>query len=573
MNWLKFLFRVDKYNLGSAEDFDGSSPSLLLLICRWCLTPFIFIVGSWANIATAEEYDTPSFADGSIVASDGTSSPRTTIDAQLHGYFRQYIGWNLEDHPEPDGKGGQIGGAGDISIMRSVVKLDGDINFGKVKLKAVGRVSSEYKTSYLRRLENAAIAQGGRAFVNDQYNEAEIREFYAAFPLTERIKVQLGKQQMPWGEADFFHATDVVQGYDTRWRSTLERENEETRNPTWLANIEIAFPEVDGNLQLIYGPGWGSGRKVVNNIDLAGGRFAGAGYHGVDSTLFTPYNYHQSSGDTSDDTWGFRWSGNAPGRAISYSLLYYHGLNYDPIVNSVATDFPSFKSAKAYGQVPANNFGEIIYPRMDTYGVTFNADLPSIDTVLRGELAYQPKHQYNIGSSFCALVGPPPACAVVPGIGGILEKSTVRMMLGFDNTAKWTQSVFGTARPGLWTLEVFDRWITGFKDSDDIVELFGYSAKAREHQTFLTSTLTLNYLNDRLKPSLALLWDTHYGDTIWVGGLDYAIGDKWRIYSEISLNFPRGPTKKSANDITDRTHLLSTGADNSQLLIRATYQF
>lgn len=537
--------------------------------------PLVAVTAALFGLASANTFGAASLGEAQLAGSENVAASDLTdrLDTHLHGYVREYIGVNLENHPEPDANGKPLGGAGEVSMLRSVLKLDGDLTLGGVKFKAVGRASSEQKTPYLKSLENAAVAKGGRPFVYDQYNEVELREFYAVFSVNDRVKMQLGKQQIAWGEADFFRATDVVQGYDYRWRSNLERENEEIRNPTWLASIEIAVPEVDSSLQLIYSPGWGSGRKVVNNIDLAGGRFAGTGYHGVDSTLFTPYNYHQSSGDTSDSTWGARWSGSLPGKGVSYSLLYYHGLNYDSVVNSTATDYPTFRNARAYGQAPANGFGEIIYPRLDTYGATFNADIPSIATVLRGEFAYQPKRQYNIGSSFCALVGPPPACAMVPGLGGVVEKNTIRMMVGFDNTAKWTQALLGTPRPGLFTMELFDRWINGFKKSDDIVEVFGYSAPARAHQTFLTTTLGLNYLNDRLLPSLALLWDTHYGDTVVIAGLDYNVGNHWRIYNELSLNFPRGNTKQSAIDISDQTHMLSTGASNSQFLLRATYQF
>lgn len=64
-----------------------------------------------------------------------TAATVDDLSADLHGYLRQYVGVNLQDHPEPGANGKSIGGAGQLSMLRSVVKLDGDLTVGAVRFK------------------------------------------------------------------------------------------------------------------------------------------------------------------------------------------------------------------------------------------------------------------------------------------------------------------------------------------------------------------------------------------------------------------------------------------------------
>ena len=65
--------------------------------------------------------------------------------------------------------------------------------------------------------------------VLDDYDSTELRELYTTFTLGDRFHFKLGRQQVVWGETDFFRAMDIIHGYDLRWRSFLELENEELR--------------------------------------------------------------------------------------------------------------------------------------------------------------------------------------------------------------------------------------------------------------------------------------------------------------------------------------------------------
>jgi hypothetical protein len=506
----------------------------------------------------------------------GATLPAPAVEYALHGYVREYIAVNLEDKPEPNHHGEEIGGQWGLAMARSVVKLDADVRSAGWYAKVVGRFSREHRSPYLEELEDTArfnttlIGSDAGRFVYDEYDEESLREAYVGFDLGPYTHVILGKQQVAWGEADFFRATDVVHGYDLRWRSNLERENEETRSPLWMANVTFNIPAWEAQVQLLYRPGWDRAQDVITQRDLFGGRFAGAGYRGVNSLSTAPYNWDNPAGDTDDANYGIRWSHHLFDHAIDYSLLYYRGLEREPIINSAAIDFSTFPFTVAtpVGALPANTISDTIFPKIDTFGVTFTSDLAAWDTVLRGEIAYVPNQPYNIGTRFM-LFGAVP----VPGLGGIVEKATLRPMIGFDKTVRWTERLLKTQRPGIVTMEVFDRWILNYDRDDDIVEVFAYGAAAREHQPILSTTLSLNYDYDQINPSVALLYDLNFGDAVLIPAVEYVAGNHWRFYLEASLYLPAHGVKQSAFEVENDTHLLGTGGNNSQLMLRTTYQF
>lgn len=522
-----------------------------------------------------------------------SATPALAAEYALHGYVREYLAINLEDKPEPNHHGDEIGGAGGLAMARTVVKLDADARFDNLYAKVVGRFSREHRSPYLEELEDTTrfnttlIGSDAGRFVYDEYDEESLREAYVGFDLGPYTHVILGKQQVAWGEADFFRATDVVHGYDLRWRSNLERENEETRSPLWMANVTFNIPAWEAQVQLLYRPGWDRAQDVITQRDLFGGRFAGAGFRGVNSLSSAPYNWDNPAGDTDDPNYGIRWSHHLFDHAIDYSLLYYRGLEREPIINSSAVDAstitpltPFGMPASPMGEAPRNGISETIFPKIDTFGMTFTADLARWDTVLRGEIAYVPNQPYNFGSRFNAAVPAPfifPGfffpIGVIPGLGGTIEKATLRPMIGFDKTVRWTQGLLNTHRPGVVTMEIFDRWILNYDRDDDIVEVFAYGAKAREHQPILSATLSLNYDHDNINPSVALLYDVNFGDAILIPAVEYIAGNHWRFYLEASINLPAHGVKQSAFEIENDTHILGTGGNNSQLMLRTTYQF
>lgn len=560
-------------------------------------------LGSFAFHVLAEE----------LPLGDVSTNPVSNMFS-YRGYLREYLSVNLDDNIV--GPSGQMTGKGELSMARTVLRLDGAAKLNE-KLSFVGtvRVVREVRTDYMKDLDNAAAQSSVfSGFYNkEKYNENELREGYFVLKPTQNISLKLGRQQVAWGETDFLRGTDIVHGFDYRWRSLLESENEELRTPLVMANAEIYFPKVDGTLQLLYRPGWDKGADVVNKRDLFGGRWAGQPNKGINNLDAAPYNYHHSEGDTKDANWGFRWSSKFSD--TSYSLMYYKGLSLDPVVNSIAMSAPgspgspltsvpvymagSIVNSQSYGSAPANGFLESIFPRIETIGATLNTYFEKVDGVVRGELAYVPNQPFNVGSRFNAIVGAPitigaipgldtlsPGCApppgapcltfptvVLPGAGGIIKKHVMNTMVGFDKTLP-LQNIFGTSRPSTFSVQLFDTWITNFDEKDDIVDLFSYGAKKKRHSTTLSSALINNYRYDTINVGLAVIYDVTWGDTILIPSIEFAPGDKWRFRVEGDFTFAKNSDIKTrGGQVEDSTHPLGTGKNNDQLYFRATYQF
>ena len=487
----------------------------------------------------------------------------------FHGYVREYVGVNLQDHPELDKNGNPINGRGQLSMARSTLKLEGTADFKVVKFVAIGRADYEAKTPYLQKLEDAAVAKGGNKFLHDAYDRKELRELYAAFDIGDRLTFKLGKQQVVWGETDVLRGTDIIHGYDTRWRSILENENEELRKPLIMLNTLINFPEVDGSLQLIYRPGWDPAKNVANSGDQFGGRWAAQPFKGFNSFNVAPLNYHHSKGDTDDANYGFRWTGIW--NQVNYSFLYYRGLTLDPVVNSVFNP---------YGEAPKSLTGaEMIFPEVDTFGITFNSFWDRADVVLRGEFAYTPNKPYNVAGLTTGSPLLPPFLTVAAvtgttGLAGIKEKKTLTSMLGFDKNLSYLQNVFSTDRPVFWTSQLFDTWIVNYKESDDIVDLFGYGALKPRHWTVFTSVLSLSYGNGTTTPSLGFVYDLNNHDAILIPGVDFVMGNHWRIHSDLNIFIPHGTARKPDTDPFEKqTHLFGTFDNNNQFNVRVSYYF
>lgn len=499
------------------------------------------------------------------------------------GYVREHVALKLEDSPDINmATGEEFGGKGKLSMARTTGKFEGHVDFGWAKFVGIYRIDREARTSYLRDLEDSAVASSftpsppapfpipaglGSEFL-DQYDHDEVREAYTSFDVG-RITARLGKQQIVWGETDVIRVTDVVQGYDTRWRSILEFENEELRKPLIMANLTIAVPELNGSLQLLYRPGWdGRDRAPINDVELRGGRWAAQTAKGVDSLFRAPYNFEHSTGNTDDPNYGARWSGDIG--QIGYALMYYRGLNLDPIVNSVFNPF---------GDAPTVPGGaEIIFPKTETFGLTFNAYAGSIDSVIRGEFAYSPNTPYNVrGFKATFPVGPsgPPSIARLTGtagLGGVVEKATIKSMIGIDKNVN-LQGLLKTGRPSLWTSQIFDQWIPNWQQSDDLVDLFGFGAPKKEHWTVLTSVLALSYRHDTVSPSFTIVYDLSNKDAIFVPSVDFVLGDHWRLKVDADIMLPHSSRKPSDSTLETDTNLFGTFANNSQLNMRLSYYF
>lgn len=449
----------------------------------------------------------------------------------------------------------------DLSMSRSSLRLDMEAEKNGVVLVAKARVVREQDTPYLRRLEQLGASSYDGKTLTGVYKQSELREAYLDFKVGDRTQFKLGKQQVAWGESDFFQAMDVVNGFDYTWRSFLEPANEDLRKPVVMANMVIQFPEVDGALQTLYRPGWDRKQDIGNTYDLFGGRWANQPYKGFDFRNVTPYNFEHPSGNYKDGTGGFRWTGVAQG--LNYSVAYLKTFNPDPVV-SPANLFPGSNMTPFQTRTTKGQLGEIIYPMIDVYGLTASGYSPDADAVFSTELAYLKNYAYNFG--YTNYVG-------LPGFNGVIQKDVVRTMVRMDKSLAFSQSILGAEKPAFFSLQLFDSWIRNFKVSEQIVNLVGQGQARKEHSTLLTGIFALSYANGTVAPEFVLGSDVTYGGGFFVPSVSWIPNNSWRFKAEVDL-FWSNADRTPSNAATERSSaLFGYFKHNDQLFVSATYQF
>lgn len=479
---------------------------------------------------------------------------------RLSGYARAWVSMNLEDQPELKAAGHHS--KGELSMVRGSLLLDADARTGPIKWKAIGRVDREYKTNYLQDLEELRKTNGttgGRSNnILDNYNQGEIREFWAEMGLGSRTTVKIGKQQLVWGESDFFHAMDLVHGYDLSWRLFLEPENEEWRKPLWMISTKIRVPEVNGMLAAYVRPGVDRCDDIGNTYDIRGGRWFFQPYRGFDLTALTKKDCDHPEGDYQKVTGGVRWSGEAFG--LNYSLAWLTTFSADPVANS---------SFVPYKRAPRGQVFDLIHPQIDVYGATVSGYSETLDAVLSAEMAYVKDQPYNVGSG--AFLSPNVPGHVGIGLGGVKLKDTLITMLRVDKNLNF-EHLLGTSRPSFSSIQLFDTQVLNYKESDDLVRLFAYGSKLTEHNTILTAFTTLNYRNDTINPGFAIGFDLSHGGGFAIPSVSFTLSDAWLARVEADIFWSDG--KSNEAQFSGQPSQLFGYFDNaSQLMFRLTRQF
>lgn len=511
-------------------------------------------------------------------------------DWEVGGYLRQYIGMNL-DNPTLIGPGPNIFDGEqegdyryDLSMLRTVGKLELFREFdNNTRVKLSGRVSREVNTSYMRDMQSVAdawAATGGadktsENLKRDVYNDEEIREAWIQMDLTDNTLLKLGRQQVVWGETDFFQLMDVIHGYDFRWRSFLEPENEELRKPLNMVNLRQRIG--GGDLQGIFVPGQLNNKEDFgNSFDVEGGRWANQPNRGVQfqSAPFganVRYNYTHSEADVEDGSYGLRWSSTAGD--WGYSVAWFNGPNPNPVANpnpetnNTAPELSSGPYKGVYEGAPGSA-GEFIFPNIDVFGFTANNYFPALDVVFSTELAYIPNAPYNFGINSNSQGE---GCGFFPGFCGIEEKKLFRSMIRIDKQLNLS-NLIGTSRPSFFSLQMFNNWITDFDRDDQLVNLAGFSGETKEFSSILTAILATNYANDTVNPSLAVVSDLTYGGGVIIPSVELVSGNHIRVRLEGNFFFHETDQDRPLQDFND-TNLFGYFSGNDQLMARLTYQF
>ena len=494
------------------------------------------------------------------------AEPAATTDENgnsfhLGGYVRGWASFNMKNEPETT-----TNDRWKASMVRGSALLDLDATTGPIKWKAVTRVDREYKTSYLKDLENLratnGTAVGGESHnILDNYNQAEVRELWMEFGAGERTTFRLGKQQIVWGESDFFHAMDVAHGYDFSWRLFFEGENEEWRKPLWLLSTKIQVPEAKGQIQAFIRPGLDRCKDIGNTYDIRGGRWFTQPYKGFDLTAVTDNDCHHPKANKKDTTGGIRWAGEA--NSLNYSLAYIKTFAADPIANSAFAPWG--------GKAPTGAFFDIIHPKIDVVGATLSGYSSAIDSVLSAEVAYTKDQPFNVGSS-SFLAGLNQYGHFGGGLGGVKLKDTLTVMLRADKNIHF-QEMLGTNRPSFSSVQLFNTSILKYKDSDDLARFFAYSSKFKENTTILTAFTVLNYKSDTINPSFAVGFDVGNKGGFAIPAVDFVLGDSWRLKVEADLFWAGKQSKNLFDTDAPGTQIFGWFKNNDQLVVRVTRQF
>lgn len=521
---------------------------------------------------------------GFLCALGVTSSPVMAEDnwgINVSGYARAFVGMLLEDHDETPADD-QF----ELNMVRGAVYFDIDAYTGPLNWKVVTRFDKEVQTDYLRDLElntNAigAVGSSTRGDYLDQFETDHLqelfREYYVDFSPIDGVDLRIGKQQLVWGESDFFQAMDLVHGFDFRWRLFFEN-NEDWRKPLFLINANIDVPKFDGSLNVFVRPGLDREEDIGNNFNIEGGRWIPHPYRGVDFTAFTDYNADDNDeGDKDDPTYGIRW--NSSFGSIGYSLAYLKTFNPAPImnpaVNSAVPGAFGVTSMRQHGNLAQNQvLGDWTFPLINVFGFSVNGYSAAIDSTLSAEVTFVPDKPYNFGELSSSL----------PGWGGVIEKNTVVAMFRLDKELKLTNWL-GTNRPSLSSIQLFDTWILDHQDSDEIVEFASFGAQKREHTAYLTLFTLLNFKRDTINPSFVVGTDLSNGGGFAIPAVEFVFGDDWRIKAEANLWWTDGDEKKTAGNATcnvcanplgvseNGASLFDWFADDNQVVLKITRQF
>lgn len=494
------------------------------------------------------------------------------------------------------------------SMVRGSILLDGDASYMGLKFKAIARLDREYKTDYLEELEDLRKANlsgnGSSPFgyndgkaanpssIMDNYNNFDFREFWVEAPIGDRTTVKIGRQQIVWGESDFFHAMDVVHGYDLSWRLFFEGENEEWRKPLILISTKIRIPEANGMLAAYIRPGWDRCEDIGNTYDVNGGRWFFNPYRGYTLETTTKKDCSQENWDESNIGGGIRWQGEA--FDLSYSIAYLHANSADPVANpnpNVTGAATGYKGSQVQGSI-----FDRIHPEIDVIGVTLSGYSALMDAVVSTEIAYtfnQPFNQgtggffgyasdpnsVNSGSQNCPTgslgsgVGFDAIANISPGVGlcGIKTKGVINSMLRIDKNLK-LEDVLGTTRPSFSSIQLFDQWVMDWKDSEQLVRLFAYGSPLKEHNTILTAFTVLNYMNDKINPSFVVGFDINNGGGFAIPAVAFTLNDNWVGKVEADIFWSGGRTE-NAQFSNERSQLFGYFEKSSQLVFRLTRQF
>lgn len=469
-----------------------------------------------------------------MIAAAHAAQAQDSGELKVDGFIKQELSFNTQNWQDTPG----YDDSGKLSMARTTARLNLDWSpTSDVSVVAKLRAVGEAKTGFLKHLEGMGAYNygeaNGRGDLMDLYNKNEIsdvvRELYIDFPLGDRTRLRLGKQQIVWGETDFFTANDLVHGFDYTWRSFLEPANEELRKANMIAKLNIDVPELDGGLEMFVRPGWDRDSDIGTEFDVYGSRWSTQSTAGIDFRNIDPFNFRNREGDAQDVTGGVRWTGLT--KDINYSLSYLKTYWTSPMLNASSTlklfGLPGTPSGvNTLGSSDTiGAAGELIYPTVDVFGATASGYSELADAVFSTEVAYIKDAPYQFLSG---AAGGPLSAAVAPGFDGIKRKNILAWMLRMDKNIAATQQLLGTEKPMFFSVQLFDKMVLNYERDEQLLNAVGAGQRTKEHSFLLTGIFDLSYDNGRIKPNLVVGTDLSYGGGFVVPSVTVELDKNWR---------------------------------------------
>jgi hypothetical protein len=334
-----------------------------------------------------------------------------------------------------------------------------------------------------------------------------LRECYVNYE-SPSLDVRIGKQQVVWGTADGIKIMDVVCPTDQR-EFTLDN-FADSRIPRWMLKLEYS-PKVNGTLQFLFIPDFEtdffapSGSPFTYRAFTLLGDLSDA-IHDLAKIPHTHYTFNQTrdfpSQNFENASFGVRWLDILP-NGLEYTLNYLHGYGTlggnVHIFNLGPSPFP--------GAPPQGDWVmKFRYPMTELFGFTFTKGINTgllTGTTVRGEFAYI-HNNFNKTEgmwlkNFISVPFPPFSVPTEAINGGIVKVDNYKYVLGVDKyiVSNWLASF------------QFIQLVTNktSKNGNDL--LFGATnAPLKKYYTFLTTRISTDFMNERIKPDCLFMYGT-----------------------------------------------------------------
>lgn len=210
-----------------------------------------------------------------------------------------------------------------------------------------------------RRTDAPFVSQASRRWYPNEHVVVELREFYLDRDLHLAGidgQVRLGKQQVVWGQADGLRLLDVVNPMD--FREFILADFNDSRIPTWMANVELFLPF--GDLQVLLIPD-----TTVNHLPPPGALYElTAPFANLPDGVPVVHQAFDTPGGIADGDAGMRLSLFRGGWDVTVNYMYRHDdlpVIYSRVENGTIVLAPGYERTHTVGGSFSNAFGDIVF--------------------------------------------------------------------------------------------------------------------------------------------------------------------------------------------------------------------